>query len=180
MCNSPDIRLVNVWLDLGELTKAINLAHQTQRKLSPWLFQEALISVQYRLQHLTYDVDDKPEALRLAMLAFSTTMFFKAEAVPLNYVYLAHKLRAVLSLIGEDASTDWSRLCLWLIFVGRVSVLDSAEDLLLLQRQFLKINLALRLTRWSEARQILKGFMWVDFIHNGAGEDFFYGALKHK
>ncbi|KAK9349642.1 hypothetical protein V1523DRAFT_448792 [Lipomyces doorenjongii] len=61
VCESPDIRLVNVWLDHREFTTAVNLGQQTQRKHLPGLFQEALISIQYRLQHLAYDDHSRHE-----------------------------------------------------------------------------------------------------------------------
>lgn len=58
LVNAADIRVVNVWLDLRDFTVSVNLAHQTGRKIAPVLFQEVLISVQYRLYHLAYGTHD--------------------------------------------------------------------------------------------------------------------------
>ncbi|KAJ9273845.1 hypothetical protein DTO212C5_124 [Paecilomyces variotii] len=173
MCDIPDIRLVNVWLDLRELTTGINLAHQTQCKVSSGLFQEALISVQYRLQHLSYNVHDKQEVLRVAMLTLSIVLLIDIRGISIRYQHLAGKLRAALQSSEHDVNDQLLRLALWLLFVGRVSLLDGPEDALWLGAKLLTISQTLGITTWPEARHILKSFMWVDGIHDKAGKDFF-------
>jgi hypothetical protein len=50
--SEPDLKLINVWLDLYEISRATNIATQTGRKLQPDLLQDVMISVQYRLLNL--------------------------------------------------------------------------------------------------------------------------------
>lgn len=173
LVSAPDIRLVNVFLDLREFTTSINLAHQTQRKIPPSLFQEVLISVQYRLQHLSYAINDKQETLRLAMLAFSTTLFLEAHSAPLYCKSLSCLLREALRVLGQGNDCTELELKLWLFFVGRISILNLPEDQSWLEARVLKINEALGLTTWAEVRSVLKGFLWVDIVHGKAGEMIF-------
>ena len=179
VCDNPDMRLVNVWLDLREFATAVNLAHQTQRKLSPGLFQEALISVQYRLQHLSYDGQDRHEILRATMLAASMTIFLEIRSIPVQYQHLARQLRAMLRSLKSHAHGEWLRLNLWFIFVGRVSVLDTPEDCLWLREQMLITSRALELKSWGGVRQTLKSFIWIDVANDKAGKRFFDDATKH-
>lgn len=93
LVDAPDIRLVSVWLDLREFTMSFYLAQQTKRKISPILFQEVLISVQYRLHHLCFMSDDRQGTIRLAMLVFSASLFLDVQSHPLHCAQLAAALQ---------------------------------------------------------------------------------------
>jgi hypothetical protein len=134
--NPPDHRLVNVWLDLREFCTAANLAVQTKLKIDAKLFQEVVLSVNYRLLLLEYD--DKASVdeaiLRLGMLAFSITAFLQIPQMPVRYVDLTAKLRRsvlLLPCIGQqyyqrivgqhDGEVDMAvflRLKLWFLSVA--------------------------------------------------------------
>ncbi|GAD92297.1 hypothetical protein PVAR5_0887 [Paecilomyces variotii No. 5] len=179
VCDLPDIRLVNVWLDLHELTTAINLSHQTKCKLSAGLFQEALISVQYRLQNLIYNIDDAQEIMRVAMLAISTTLFIDTRDISTKYRLLSEKLRVALQSLEQNANGKWLQLTLWLIFIGKLLVLDGPEDGLWLGEKLLSTIRSLEVTSWAEVRHILKGFLWIDGIYDKAGKSFLEDMKGH-
>jgi hypothetical protein len=170
LIDSPDIRLISVWHDLRELTVSLNLAHQTKRTISPVLFQEVLISVQYRLHHLLFNKNDIQETLRLIMLVFSASLFLDVHCRPWAYEHLAHALKDALR--GLQSKTDGLHLelQLWLAFIVRMTVLTSAEDWLWLQGHMLTTMRALELKSWAEARQVLKSFLWADVLHDKRGE----------
>ncbi|KAB5542961.1 hypothetical protein GE09DRAFT_1289600 [Coniochaeta sp. 2T2.1] len=186
--DSSDIRLVNIYLDLSEFTRSLNLAHQTKRKIGPpALFQEVLISAQYRLHHLSYPSHDIQETLRLAMLAFSASLFLSAPHSPhtrpvldcnkgLAAAFADSLLLRVLERKKDDRRDPCLELDLCLAFLGRVmvSVLDLAEQ----QRSQLGETIArtapaLGLTAWTEVRRVLKRFLWVDVIHDEPGRRIF-------
>lgn len=179
VCDVPDIRLVNVWLDLHELTTAINLSHQTQCKLSSGLFQEALVSVQYRSQHLIYSLDDTQEVLRVAMLAISTTLLLETHDVSIKYRHLAEKLRVALRSLEQNENDKRLQLTLWLIFVGKLSLLDGPEDSQWLGKKLLETIQSLKMTGWAEIRNTLKSFLWIDGVHDRAGKCFFEAVKGH-
>ena len=170
-----DIRLVNVWLDFHELATALNLAHQTQRKLLPDIFQEALISIQYRLQHLAYDARERHEVLRLALLALSTTIFHDTDGVKfiLHYRPLAERYKTALLSLVQHSNEELPAFILWLAYVGRISVLNPPAHYHWLKDCVIKQTLALNLRSWAETRHVLKTFIWIDMVNDQAGERVF-------
>lgn len=169
-----------MWLDLREFVKAINLAHQTGRNISTELFQEALISLQYRLQCLTYNIQDLQETVRLSMLALSTSIFLEKDGIELRCTALAEELRTALQLVQYSANTDYLKLTLWLLVIGRVSVLDSPEDSCWLKAKLSTTSQALGLLSWKEARLVLKTFIWMDAMHDEPGKIIFDDAIRSK
>lgn len=174
-----DLRLAKVWLDFQELATGLNLAYQTQRKLSPDIFQEALISIQYRLQHLSYDAQGPHELLRLAMLALSTTIFHETVGVKLHLHYrpLAERFRTALQSSLEATHTKWKTFALWLVYIGAISVLDATVDYRWLKGQVVENSVSLNLRTWAETRQALKAFIWIDVVNDKVGERFFEQKL---
>jgi len=154
----PDWRLVNIWLDLREFSRAANLAFQTGRKLSAELFQEVVISAQYRLLQLPGFSNDHVESseegnaptrsiqetvFHLGMLAFSATTFLSLEGMPMRYNGLGAKVRrSVVKLSEIDKETvdtkDWKgflHMKLWYLFVANISVMNGPDDEQLLVAQ---------------------------------------------
>jgi len=166
LVDAPDIRLVNVWLDLREFTMSVNLARQTKRKISPVLFQEVLISVQYRLHHLDFSSHDPQETLRLTMLAFSASLFLDVHSHPLRYEQLASALRKSLQAFPRKDDRSCLELELWLLFIARMAVLNTREDQPWLEQRLRATARDLRVSTRAEVRQVLKGFLWVDMLHN--------------
>ncbi|KAH8671617.1 hypothetical protein BX600DRAFT_251067 [Xylariales sp. PMI_506] len=189
LCNNPDVRLVNVWLDLSKFCTAINLAHQTQRKLSSGLAQEALVSIQYRLQSLMYDMDDHAaarnelETVRLAMLAFSTTLMTEVQKLPSHYPHSTAQLEQRLQSLDRDfigaEEEDRGKLILWLTFIRSLIPFDKVEDNDWVGNQLSRTRRVLGLTCWAEARKLIKGFLWVDIIHDEVGKRFFEQNMKY-
>jgi hypothetical protein len=178
ICEIPDLRLANVWNDLHELTIAINLANQTKRKLSPMLFQEALVSVQYRLQHLSYEIHDLHELLRIALLVFSTATFLQANLISVYHKNLIKHLEIILRSTNHHHDQQWLKLILWLIFVSQLSGICTPEDYSWMHGQMLQTKRSLKLRDWYQVRQTLKGFLWVDLVHDQAGENVFNETTK--
>ena len=124
-----------------------------------------MISVQYRLLHLQYGEDDVHELLRVVMLAYSTTifplLFFQFGATPLSYSSLPSYLRRFL-IIPEQTSSEKLKAMLWLLVVVRISILDDE----LIDFQIFQAVQALDLNSWDEVLVTLKGFLWIDILHN--------------
>ena len=56
-----DFRLLHIWADLHELNATFNLANVTGRKFGASLFQEIMVSLNYRLLHLNYAITEDDE-----------------------------------------------------------------------------------------------------------------------
>ena len=70
-----DSKLDNCWQDLHAFSCMSNMAYQTTRKLSPNIYSEMMISILYRLLHLSFEADSPQEAVRTGLLTFSSTIF---------------------------------------------------------------------------------------------------------
>jgi hypothetical protein len=66
-------KLANGWKDLHACLS--NLAYQTTCKLSPDTYNEMMISILYRLKHLSFEDGPLQEAIRAGSLTFSSTIF---------------------------------------------------------------------------------------------------------
>jgi hypothetical protein len=192
LSNPPgDIRLANIYLDLHEFTRSLNLAHQTGRNIPPVLFQEVLISAQYRLHHLAYDGNSShddvvQEALRIAMLAFSAGLFLCGHSLHCRppSVCEAVVVRFWELLLGEAfrRSRGENRMCLelklCLLMLGRMSVLDRPGDRRRIDEEISSTTRRLGPATWPGVRSVLKGFLWVDFLHDGPGERIFFDSIE--
>lgn len=175
-----DPRLLNVWHDLYEFSRAANIAAQTGRKLKPDLLQEVMISVQYRLLHLQYDPEDAHELLRMVILAYSMTifppLFSHFGAPPISYPSLPSCLRGHLVTL-EQSSDEKLKVLLWLLVVVRISILDDE----LIKAQLTQTMQALNLSSGDDILVILKGFLWIDVLHEEQAKRILNGIIcSHK
>ncbi|KAK4238931.1 hypothetical protein C8A03DRAFT_43410 [Achaetomium macrosporum] len=119
--------------------------------------------------------------LLLGMLAFTTTTFLQIKQMPTRYADLARRMRACLAGLSttENSSAEVCRLGLWFVFVARISVLDGAEDEEAQVRAARGLLDALRLAgaERSEVRDVLRGYMWIDWVHSEGGKAF-WGKLR--
>ncbi|KAK4182578.1 hypothetical protein QBC35DRAFT_395685 [Podospora australis] len=189
-----DQRLLNVYFDLQEFSRAANIAFQTGVKMGGAQFQETLVSVQYRLLALQHEHDSIhkpfPEMLvSLGMLAFSTTTFLQIRALPQKYHHLEKQLRdAVQALRTNDAEesqqeqVELTRLKLWFLMVACISVLGGPEDEAVLIPATKEVlgKLGLLTSPWSEVRDVLREIMWIDWVHSNYGQAFFRKVISSE
>lgn len=198
--STPDQRLVNVWLDLREFSRLANLALQTGRKMPGELFQEALISAQYRLLALGaekhYNSPLVEQMAQMGMLAFSTISFLQVEGIPMYMEDFATKLRRLLDslesisshsalcptptgqenqgprpIIPRSGDTEvFLKLKLWLLFMAYVSVLDQSKHQEFVLSCVSDTMKNLGLSTWPAVREVLMAHMWVDWTYKSKGK----------
>jgi hypothetical protein len=198
--STPDQRLVNVWLDLQELSRSTNLAFQTGRKMRGELFQEALISAQYRLLTLGaekhYNSPLVERMAKMGMLAFSTVTFLQMQGMPMHMEDFATKLRRLLESLASISSHSapcptttgqmnqgsqpktprpgdteaFLKLKLWLLFMGHISVLDQSKHQEFVSSCVSDVMKNLGLSTWPAVRDVLMAHMWVDWTHRAKGK----------
>jgi hypothetical protein len=167
VCSDPDVRLINIWLDLREFAKGANLALQTNRKLSPGLFQETLISILYRLFFLTYAETDAQEAFRILMLHVSAGMLFLAQPTHASHSRHGHMVIPALRMMNSFQATS-PKLWLWAAFIARLRQ-QPTEDYKWLNESMLRRIHDMGVARWEEVLAVLKEFIWVDGLYHEAG-----------
>ncbi|KAK4101122.1 hypothetical protein N658DRAFT_524308 [Parathielavia hyrcaniae] len=129
--------------------------------------------------------------LRLGMLAFTTTTFLQIKQLPMRYADLAGRMRGCVQALVRrdihrgaeeeeesimDPSLRWARgvVGLWFLFVARISVLGWPDDEGVLVAAAGRTMAALGLAEsgWDEVRGVLRGVMWIDWVHSGDGKKF--------
>jgi hypothetical protein len=166
----PKVRCI--WADLREFIRSANLAFQTGHKMDCFLFQDILISVQYRVQLLDMSVETLAKAIHVGMLAFSTDVFLQLKGLEMGFENISTQLRG--SILGLQDLEDDSILefKLWLLFVARMSNVKNNQDSWLTP-EMKKTLEVLSLTTWKPVRERLKNYLWVDVLHDSGGKETF-------
>jgi hypothetical protein len=134
-------------------------------------------------ERVTATETETEKLLRLGMLAFTTTTFLKVKEIPMPYHDLARRVRRVVDEMDTESSGGGEgvmKLRLWFLFVARISVLDGPVHDETLVRTATAVLQQLGLTGpktgWSEVRDALRAYMWIDWVHSEMGKAF-YGEL---
>jgi hypothetical protein len=143
-----------------------------------------MVSLQYRLVYLKYEDgfgfnEDStsfqqclPEAVRLGLLAFTTTIFQQIAWVDTPYRDLATNFKAILLKLEIPTDVDIWKVKLWLLFVAALSVLRG-DTSIWLKESLLHCLKELKLPSWKDTKMVLKEYLWVDMIHDEEAEKVF-------
>ncbi|KAH7149049.1 hypothetical protein B0J13DRAFT_295836 [Dactylonectria estremocensis] len=171
-----DYRLKNVFTDLQGFSAMANVFIPSHQKLKPELFQEIMLSIQYRLLLLEYPVDVRPleESIRIGLISFESTLVLHTPklGVKLTSDFFYHQLRRGIENIRAE-SQEIADLKLWLLLVGSIIVFKGDETWLLDS-----INELVGDQPWADVRSRAKRVMWIDVIHDGPGQHAFDTAKR--
>lgn len=169
MMDSWDYKLKSAFKDLRDFSALANQLIPARRKLEPEIFQEIMLSVQYRLLVLEYSLDEHPlrEAIRLGLLAYESTIFLQIQGVKLKSDLFTSQLREAIEAIPVEGEAI-ANVKLWLLLIGSMVIFDSKAPWLAQSIQ----SLTGRQT-WSQVRRRVKEVMWIDIIHDLAGSEAF-------
>lgn len=169
-----DSRLQNVYIDLRSFSKMADTLISARQKLRPELFQEIMLSSQYRLLFLENSLENDlaQEAMRLGLLAYESTVFLQAPGLRLESVLFAQQLRdAVENFVVVSRET--ADLKLWLLFIGAIITFDLRDPWLIEAIRDLTFY-----QDWDAIRKRLKKIMWIDAVHDDLGK-YVYEAMQH-
>ncbi|KAI8945525.1 hypothetical protein F4801DRAFT_568074 [Xylaria longipes] len=85
-------RLRIIWDDVSEVVRSINIAAQCTRSIDFKLYQEAMISIHYRLIKLKFESKTFDELIRLTLLGFCSGIFLQWRSVKFRFEDLARQL----------------------------------------------------------------------------------------
>ncbi|TRX89909.1 hypothetical protein FHL15_009181 [Xylaria flabelliformis] len=171
-------KLFIIWDDLSEVVRAINIAAQCARSVDFELYQEAMISIHYRLIKLEPELKIFDELIRLTLLGFCSGVFLQWRGVKFRFKHLAQQLMMILRHIGidDEMSIGSFRMVLWSILVSAISVLDEQEAASL-RPALKKTARRMGMTSWSEIETILKSFLWINNYHSAPAREFIETTL---
>lgn len=169
-----DPRLAAVGTDLGKFCDMANLAFHTGHRIPFELFQEILISVQYRLMVVDFPRGWPNEPIRVGLLAFATSLFLQTEGIKVRFEFLSSQLKDLFSKTEWPIGQPFASYRLWLLFIAAITAATVDDD------GWLKPLLVAacqssegRNKTWSDIRTDLKSVLWVNNMHDQAGEAVF-------
>ncbi|KAK0619620.1 hypothetical protein B0T14DRAFT_566449 [Immersiella caudata] len=167
----PDPRLLNIWADLREFSKAANDVEQKKIPMKHGLFYQLSTSTLYRLLRLRFDPKSLSELLRLSLLAYTKTLMIRLPGLGKKMTYLAGQLE-IAFLPLPATGHGGSPLLLWALVISTISVFEDCEQEWL-QRGISGLMAELELHTWLEVKTVLKRFLWVDGLHDQQGKAIF-------
>ncbi|RDL42512.1 Uncharacterized protein BP5553_02491 [Venustampulla echinocandica] len=174
-----DARLHNALRDLHAFSCLSNCAYQTTRKLSPETYNEMMISILYRLTHLSFKSDYLQEAMRVGLLAFSSAIFMQRQFMEQPYDNLLNLYNKALSRLRKSTDIDLPiPIVLWMTMLSNVV---APKELSRVDWRSVWLDEAVSragIDSWSQAREILKSVMWIDFIHDRLGKKVCESAMS--
>ncbi|GKZ23686.1 hypothetical protein AbraIFM66951_004562 [Aspergillus brasiliensis] len=166
-----------------------SIAETPQRRLYPDIIPSTLSSVMYPLLQMPFPMHSNNEAFRLGLLTFCHHAFLQWQDKTLPFVFFPASYQpCLLSLMEQcqhhqdvDDDDDSSALILWLLVVGILALppLPSFRDTDFWLKGCLREWLVrLEIRTWEEMREIMKRFLWMDLMHDLAGEGVFGDVLE--
>lgn len=172
-----DPRLSNVWRDLEEFSTLSNLASQTGRKLQPNTFSEIMVSILYRLLALSYPTSPVENALRLGMMAYTASIFFRWREMKQRQAFLDDSFRGALVELRKGGVRPSDTMLLWLLVLWKITVSDDSDHDVFSEWTFEVLH-GLEVKSWNGVRDVLKTVVWIDCLFDASGRRVFEPMLK--
>lgn len=162
-------KLFTVFIDMRRFSLLVNTSVSSQNKLKQELFQETMISIQYRLLSLRYPLDAQflDEAVRISLLAYQASIFLYIPGSSSRYEFLASQYQSIIHEM-DDSTIEAANFKLWMLFVGAFVFYDATKQLLYSMIASLTTG-----SSWTSVRSRLKDIMWIDVIHETRGKEIF-------
>ncbi|KAI8713901.1 hypothetical protein NCS52_01236000 [Fusarium sp. LHS14.1] len=176
---SLDTRLRVVWDDLRTLSQSANMASRCGLDMDTALCQEIMISTNYRLIRLRFDPGTMDETIRLALLAFASSVFLQGGGVWIRHEHLYRQLRKSFVVTKGRKDDLPPQVILWL-YVFCVAFDGQGPSHYWLRSGLAELLRAQQLKSWSEVRLWLKSVIWADKLHDAIARTFVEEMLKHN
>lgn len=168
-----DETLAELWDTLSNFCCLVNSVADKNIKRSDQILLDTMGSVMYALLRMNFPTNPINEAIRLGLLAFCSHSFLERREIHLPNDYLCENYRTPF----EDVNTqprDASRVSLWLLMTGKISIFTSDTD----DSAWIKSRLreSIRLNKdcsRPQLRLILKSFLWIDILQFAPGKIIF-------
>ncbi|KAF3766448.1 hypothetical protein M406DRAFT_224174, partial [Cryphonectria parasitica EP155] len=147
----------------------LNYATESRRKIPQETLLNTMASVMYRLLYLSFPTNSLDEIVRLGLMGFCTNIFLQWSKVNLPYPHLSRTFKGCLSNLSIPIAPH---TMLWVLVSGGISLCTQDDDEWLVPWIQTTANICSART-WSQCRDILKNFLWIDFVHDELGQKLF-------
>lgn len=174
-----DPQLGNCWKDIHAFSCLSNMAYQTGGKFSPETYNEMMISILYRLMHLSFLDDGMQRLVQTALLTYCSTVFLIRMYQANPYGRLKDLFSTELFKFFQSTSRCVPQVvAFWLLMINH---LVPNEDSCPTEWQTVWLDETIALDRegtWAGASTMLKSVMWVDFVHDAQGRKVYDAAIE--
>lgn len=151
-----------IWAVMQEFSIWINDKVESDSKISEKVFISMMITIMYRLLHMSFAPDSLNETTRLSLLACSAHVFLQWHTCKARTAHLCASYRGSL-LALEAQRRQHPHFTLWLLIVGSATVFTNSDKSWL--DPWLRSTLKLcKVTNWTELKQILHSYIWIGVI----------------
>jgi hypothetical protein len=168
--------LAQAWKRMSEFCSVINLAADSGQLITTQIFLQSMASIVYPLLGMQFEASSSEEAILLALLAFSSSVFLPWRQLGLPYPHLGSQLETCL--VQLEPRRVPPALYIWFLMVSSVSVLDSGDGCWL-QPLLLASIKRCDIHSWSAMRNLLKSFLWISLVHDRPGRIIFDSAITY-
>ncbi|KAF7535772.1 hypothetical protein G7Z17_g13151 [Cylindrodendrum hubeiense] len=135
---------------------------------------EIMVSVLYRLLHMSFEQCPLNEALRVGMVAFTQAIFLQWQYFKMGEGRLKESFSNALLKLQESFIEVPPPVLFWLLTLLNTSFSTDAEG-----RHagwFSEVIELVHLSSWEEARKVLKSLVWIDSLNDSKGKVAFGNA----
>lgn len=173
-----DSNLAYIWRSLRDFCKTVNTASKTHRRLPEQMLLDSMASAIYPLLNMRFPSGSVSETCRLGLLAFCSNAFLQWQGMNVNYKSLSSIYRRSLLGLGEQRDAVPPQAMLWLLMMGGIALFTSEEDRLWLLPWLQDTIDQCVVFGWEDVQEVLKPFLWVDFVHDRPGERLYAAAME--
>lgn len=165
--------LAQAWTTLQRFCSTVNETAEQNLRLDKDILLDTMAPTIYRLLDMGFS-GDKPldEAVRVGLLVFSSQVFLQCKDMKVPQRYLPEFCRSCFMKLDSRVHQD---IALWLFVIGAISFQNEIDQEWIIPPLRRHIR-SLGIRSWKALRKRLKGFLWIDFVHDGLGQAAFNSA----
>lgn len=159
---------------MSQFCVLINFAADSRQLITTETFLDTMTSVIYRLMDMHFEDGSSNEAIRLGLLAFSSSVFLQWRHLSMPFPHLTSTFKGFL--VRLNTLHVASPPLVWLLMVGGVSVFEPKDDEWL--KTLLLVSLELHeIDSWSKLQHLLNSIMWIGLVHDKPGKRIFDSTM---
>lgn len=154
--------IVSAWHALEDLSHVANRCNM----VPDTLILDAMVETGYRVFSCKFDSASLDELMCLSLLALTCSIFLHWDQVTICYSHLATSYKkCVHMMLNNNQVSDTTMIRI--VTAGELCICH--RDVWLRDAMHVYIN-HIGITSWTEMQAILKSFVWIDALHNKAGQ----------
>jgi hypothetical protein len=167
-----DSQLASAWSSMTDFCCVINLAAETQQRISVETFLHSMASIMYNLLDMHFEASSWDETIRLGLLSFSCNVFLPWSHLATPLPHLHSILRNHFASLAANFPALPPKLLVWLLMAVAVTISGESDSDWVYGLLRDAISLC-EIKCWSQMRDMLMSLMWIEIVHDKLGKGVF-------